>query len=167
MRWIAVVLVLALLALVPACEKREQKFGSFKVGAPAPDFVLPDMTGKPVRLSDFRGKVVLLEFWTTWCPPCKLAIPELNDLYTKYKDSNLVILSVSMDEDIGIVKDFMEEYEILFPVLFDDKGIFENFGVYTIPTALVIDEEGMVLEHHMGYAPGIFEELLEKVKDRL
>jgi len=166
MRWILVVLALALVALSPACQKKEE-FVALRAGAPAPDFVLSDLDGKPVRLSDFRGKVVLLEFWATWCPPCKLAIPELNDLQAKYAGSNLAILAVSVDEDVDIVKDFMKDSEISFRVLFDDKRAADKFGVYTIPTALVIDERGMVLEHHMGYAPGIFDALLDGVKDRL
>lgn len=165
-RLLSLVLVLTVLTLVAGCKKKE-KPPELKFGAPAPDFVLNDLSGKAVRLSDYKGKIVLLEFWATWCPPCKLAIPELNELHEKYADSNLVILAVSMDEDIDSVKDFVADYDVIFPVLFDDKKISESFGIYTIPTALVLDEEGIVIQYHLGYAPGIFEELLKDVKDRL
>jgi thiol-disulfide isomerase/thioredoxin len=135
-----------------------------KVGLPAPDFVLNDLAGKPVRLSDLKGKVVLIEFWTTWCPPCKMAIPELNALQRKYMDREFVILSISTDEDISTVRSYVEENDVRFPVLFDDKNVNVSYRIYTIPTVVVVDENGLVLKHHRGFAPGIFEELLKDVR---
>ena len=135
-----------------------------KAGLPAPDFVLNDLDGRPVRLSDLRGKVVLIEFWATWCPPCTMAIPELNALQRKYMDRDFLILSISTDEDISTVRSYVEENEVLFPVLFDDKNVNSSYGVYNIPTVVIIDENGIVLKNHMGFAPGIFEELLKDVR---
>lgn len=163
---LALALSLALLALLLACKKKEE-FAPLKKGAPAPDFALKDMSGNLVRLSDFKGKVVLIEFWATWCPPCKMAIPELNELQARHAGSNLVILGISIDESREIVQDFMEDNEISYTVLFDDQNLVEKYGVYTIPTALVIDPQGNIVEHHLGYGPGIFEQLLEGVKDSL
>jgi peroxiredoxin len=159
----ALALSLALLVLLVACEKKEES-APLKKGGPAPDFALKDMGGELVRLSDLKGKVVLMEFWATWCPPCKMAIPELNELQARHEGSNLAILAISIDENREIVEDFMEENEMSFTVLYDDEGVVENYGVYTIPTTLVIDARGNVVEHHMGYAPGIFEQLLEEVE---
>ncbi|MEJ2324220.1 MAG: TlpA disulfide reductase family protein, partial [Nitrospirota bacterium] len=92
---LALALSLALLALLLACKKKEE-FAPLKKGAPAPDFALKDMSGNLVKLSDFKGKVVLIEFFATWCPPCKMAIPELNELQARHAGSNLVILGISI-----------------------------------------------------------------------
>ncbi len=162
----ALALSLVLLALLLGCKKKEE-YILLKIGGPAPDFSLKDMSGKLVRLSELKGKVVLIEFWATWCPPCKMAVPELNELQAEHANSNLVILGISIDEDRKLLEDFMEDNEILYTVLYDDNGIFENYGVYTVPTALVIDVQGNVVEHHLGYAPGIFEQLLEGVEGSL
>lgn len=162
----ALALSLVLLALLLGCKKKEE-YIPLKKGGPAPDFSLKDMSGKLVRLSELKGKVVLIEFWATWCPPCKMAVPELNELQAEHANSNLVIIGISIDEDRKLLEDFMEDNEILYTVLYDDNGIFENYGVYTVPTALVIDVQGNVVEHHLGYAPGIFEQLLEGVEGSL
>ena len=162
MRWTVAALALVFLALFAGCDTKSTP--SMKTGLPAPDFVLNDLDGRPVRLSDLKGKVVLIEFWATWCPPCTMAIPELNALQRKYMDRDFVILSISTDEDISTVRSYVEENDVLFPVLFDDKNVNSSYGVYTIPTVVIIDENGIVLKNHMGFAPGIFEELLKDVR---
>lgn len=93
-----------------------------------------------------------------------MAIPELNALQRKYMDRDFVILSISMDKDISAVRSYVEEHDVWFPVLFDDKGVDSSYGVYNIPTVVIIDENGLVLKYHTGFAPGIFEELLRDVR---
>jgi peroxiredoxin len=159
MEWIRVALVIALLTIAIGCNLYTP---GIKSGEPAPDFVLNDLNGNPIRLSDFLGKIVILEFWATWCPPCKIAIAELNELQAKQMDEEFVILSISIDEEVSTVKSFMEDYYIMYPVLFDDKGISYTYAAYNIPTTTVIGKDGRVLKHHIGYSPGVIEELLQE-----
>ncbi len=157
-----IALVLALLLTLADCKQETPRI---KSGEPAPDFVLNDISGNPVRLSDFRGKFVVLEFWATWCPPCKLAIADLNELQAKQMEEEFVLLSISTDWEISTVESFMEDYYITYPVLFDDKGVSNIFGAYQLPTTVVIGKDGRVLKRHLGYAPGVIEELLIEAID--
>jgi peroxiredoxin len=159
MKRIAVVLAIVMFSLVAGCKEKPQRVVS---GAEAPDFVLNDISGKPVRLSDFRGKVVLLEFWATWCAPCVMAIPELNELQEKYLDEDFVMLAVSADDDIEALESFYEEYHITYPVLFDDKGVNNDFGIYSLPTSIIIGKDGKISKRHMGYAPDVLDELVSE-----
>lgn len=127
----------------------------------APGFTLQDLNGKSVSLSDYRGKVVVLEFWATWCPPCRAAIPGLETLHNKYKAQGLVILAVSMDisEDWNFVKSFVKDYRMTYPVLKGTDAVASQYRVRAIPLLLVLDKKGNIVKQHVGYIP---EEDLEK-----
>lgn len=159
MRNITAVVILIFLAVLSGCEKKIPAIGST-----APDFVLKDLNGKPVSLSDYRGKVVVLEFWATWCPPCSSAVPDLIDLYVKYKNRGGVLLAVSVDEDVFALKSFVKAYGIIYPVLFDDKNIDDMYGIHNIPTTLIIDREGRLVKKHLGYTPHMYEILSEDIE---
>lgn len=156
-RWayLRLFLVLAVSSLATsACERagREVPFaedeGVPRVGSVAPDFTLHDLAGSPVTLSTLRGKVVLVNFWATWCVPCKREMPSMEILYQELKDRGLEILAVSSDPAGGLdetVRPFVEEYKLTFPILLDET--FEVniwFGVRGIPTSFLIDQEGRV-----------------------
>jgi|ERR1700683_1821024 cytochrome c biogenesis protein CcmG/thiol:disulfide interchange protein DsbE len=117
----------------------------------APDFDLRDASGKSVKLSDFKGKVVLLNFWATWCGGCKVEIPELIEFQNKYKDRGFEVIGVSNDEDgWKIVKPFMGGKKINYTVVLGDDEICKVYGVEAMPVTLLIDREGRVAASHEG-----------------
>jgi peroxiredoxin len=122
---------------------------------PAPDFELPDVNGKKVKLSDFKGKVIILNFWATWCPPCRAEIPGFIELYKKYKDKGVEIIGISLDE--GGVKDvvpFMKEFGINYHILIGNYKVTQDYGgIRGIPTTFVIDKKGNIRAKYVGYRP--------------
>jgi len=137
-------------------------------GPLAPDFSLNDMSGNKVSLKQFQGKVVLLDFWATWCPPCRTSIPDLVELYEKYKKKGLVVLGISMDSRVRVnderLKHFGKILEINYPILRHDLNIVENyFGKKTpsLPTMYVIDRKGRVRDIFEGHDPETLKKSLE------
>ena len=120
-------------------------------GKEAPDFELVTLKGKKVKLSDFKGKVVLLNFWATWCPPCREEMPIFKRVYRKYKEKGFEILAVSTDTDPRVVKRFVKEFGIEFPVLIDKEGkVMRLYQVQGLPTSFLIDREGRVVKVRLG-----------------
>ena len=119
---------------------------------PAPSFLLKDLSGRPVSLSDFKGRVVLLDFWATWCPPCRESIPALVKLYDEYESRGLQVLGISMDDDASDVERFVRENRIRYPVLLGgESNIGALYRVRGIPTLYILDEEGRAVRHWVGY----------------
>lgn len=117
----------------------------------AQDFTITDLDGNEVSLSDFRGKKVFLNFWATWCPPCKAEMPEIEKVYQETKDSDLVILAVEIGEPLDTVKTFIEDNKYNFKVLLDsDKDIATTYGISAIPTSFFIDEDGNIISKRVG-----------------
>ena len=111
----------------------------------AADFTLQDLRGQPWTLKDLRGKVVVVNFWATWCPPCRKEMPDLQSLYKKYKDKGLVILAVS-DEDLSKVKPFVAEQDVKYPVLLDPgRKVNDLFQIQGIPRSFVYDRDGKLV----------------------
>ena len=121
----------------------------------APAWELKNTDGKLVKSSDFAGKVVILDFWATWCPPCKAEIPGFVDLQKKYGEKGLVVIGVSLDEQgPAVVKPFMRRFGMNYPVVMGDEKIVQDFGgVSAIPTTFIIDKSGNIAAKHVGYAP--------------
>lgn len=123
---------------------------------PAPDFTLPDLDGERVTLSDLRGKVVLLNFWATWCPPCRREIPDLSRIYTAYKDRGLVVLGVSWDNlSKKQIKTFVRNYKVTYPILHGTQSELSEIGkAYRwqgyLPTTYLIDRKGYIQEVYVG-----------------
>ena len=140
-------------------------------GLPAPNFSLPDLDGKMVSLSDYRGKVVLLNIWATWCPPCVEEMPSMEKLYQELQGEGFEILAVSIDESgAQDVLPFMKKHKLSFPALIDSrgtlKGLYQTTGV---PESFIIDKDGILVEKVIGprdwavpEAIGFFRNLIRK-----
>jgi len=115
------------------------------------DFELQDLSGETRSLSDFRGKVVFLNFWATWCGPCRFEMPSMERLYQRFKDAGLEIVAVNLQEDRSSVKRFVDEYDLSFPILLDTTGrVGATYGARSIPTTYIVDREGFVLAGTIG-----------------
>jgi peroxiredoxin len=121
----------------------------------APDFSLPDLGGKTVRLSDSAGKVRLVDFWATWCAPCREEIPGFKDLYAKYKDQGFELIAISMDEEGDkVVRPFVEKMAIPYTNLIGTDAVGEAFGgILGYPSAFLIDREGKIVSRYVGAVP--------------
>lgn len=136
----------------------------------APDFTLHDLEGEPVSLKHYLGNIVLLDFWATWCPPCKVSIPELVDLQKRYKDRDLVVLGVSVDDprqtDNDSLKVFKRKFRINYKILrSNDRMLGEYFGTqqFSIPTMFIIDRDGKIADKLVGFQAGALERSLKKL----
>ena len=120
----------------------------------APNFSLVDTKGKKISLSDFKGKVVIIDFWATWCPPCRRGIPDLIDLQKEYK-GKLAIIGVSLDTDSKKdVVPFIKNYGINYPVVYGNAQIVGEYGnIQAIPTSFIIDKDGNIVNKHVGLVP--------------
>ncbi len=123
------------------------------INKPAPPFKLLDLNGNEVSLSDFKDKMIILDFWATWCPPCVKEIPHFIELYKEYKDQGLAMLGISVDrQGIDIVKAFKQKYKINYPVLMADNQVVTAYGnIRGIPTTFVIDPAGKIRQVYVGY----------------
>ncbi|GER93051.1 thioredoxin [hot springs metagenome] len=121
-------------------------------GQKAPDFTLKDLNGNDVSLSLFKGKVVLLNFWATWCPPCKAEIPSMNKLQQMFENKGLIILAVSTDKAVVDVKDFIKNNPVNFKVVVDYNLKVSRllYKVFMIPTTFLIDKKGVIVKKYFG-----------------
>jgi len=120
------------------------------------NFTLKDLDGKDVSLASFKGKVVLLDFWATWCGPCKIEIPWFMEFHQKYKDRGFTVVGISSDDTIDKLKPFAAEYKMNYPVLqgLGRDDVHDAFGpVYGLPTTLLIGRDGRICKTHMGLKP--------------
>ena len=118
-----------------------------------PDFTLEDMDGESYTLSDYRGKVVMVNFWATWCPPCRRELPSMETLYQAFKDDSFTILAINQWESPDHVFAYMGQLEVFpsFPIIFDrDSAVSQTFGVKGLPTTVLIDKRGRVVYRAVG-----------------
>jgi peroxiredoxin len=137
----------------PPSEVREIRSGSRpSVGNPAPDFTLPALGGNTVRLSDYRGKVVFLNFWATWCAPCREEMPYMDYLYQGLKGRDFEMLAVSIDtKGADLVQSFVTSYHLTFPVLLDaDQRVYRLYGLTGVPETFVINKKGDIILEVIG-----------------
>lgn len=121
--------------------------------SPSPDFTLPNLGGEKVSLKDFRGKLLLLNFWASWCLPCREEMPAMERLYQKYKDRGFVILGVNLKDDKKSAVAFVRELKITFPIAFDPDGEAGRlYGAWGLPTTYLIDANGIALARAWGPA---------------
>jgi len=123
-----------------------------QLGAAA-DFTLPKLDGTNLSLNELKGKVIILDFWATWCPPCRKMIPDLQKLYTRYKDQGLEVVGISLDEGSPeSVKSFVENVKIDYHIVLGNREVSKAYGqINAIPTTFIIDKEGMIRDKHIGF----------------
>ncbi len=144
------------------CTKKEQ---SSTTGA-APNFTLEDMAGNAVSLKELKGKVVMLDFWATWCPPCRASIPGLERLHKTYGPKGLVVLAISLDQgDWDSVKSFLTEYGVTYTVLKGTETVADTYLVRSIPMIVMVDKEGNLRKRLIGY--GVEDEVEQVIKTLL
>lgn len=123
---------------------------SIAIGSPAPNFELATLDGETFSLSQLRGKAVIVNFWATWCPPCKEEMPLLQQYYAA-RSVDLVVLGVDVMETVDLVKPFAGRMEITFPVLLDEKGqVYDLYRLRGLPTSFFLDSEGVLRAMHIG-----------------
>ena len=137
-------------------------------GQTAPDFALKSSTGENMRLSEYRGDVVMVNFWATWCGPCRQEMPLLDELYQRYSRVGFNLLGVNIDDDSRRAMQMIEELGVNFPVLFDaSKKVSELYDVDAMPVTVIIDREGTVRYVHQGYKPGYEDKYLTEIRTLL
>jgi peroxiredoxin len=134
----------------------------------APDFTLRTMNGPNMRLAEQRGRVVMVNFWATWCGPCRQEMPQLDRLYQKYKSSGFVLLGVNVDDDSRKAADVAGKLGVSFPVLLDtDKAVSKLYDLSTMPSTVIIDRDGKVRYVHRGYLNGYEENYDKQIRELL
>ena len=151
--------------------KRVHNLEQIKDRSPAPEFTLPNPAGKKVSLKDFRGKLVLLNFWASWCAPCREEMPAMERLYQRYKDQGFVILGVNVKDDKKSALSFLKELKITFPIAFDPQGeVGLLYGAWGLPVTYLIDTRGTAIARAWGPAdwdsPGAQQLISELLKER-
>lgn len=133
---------------------------------PAPDFTLKSRSGENVRLEDLRGQVVMLNFWASWCGPCRQEMPLMDELYEQYKDLGFTILAVNVDENREDALRFLDKVPVSYPILYDPESrVSERYEVQAMPTTVMIDRDGNARYLHHGYQAGYEEDYERQIRE--
>jgi peroxiredoxin len=162
---VATVGVLLVGRVAVATEHLFEAMGMAKVsGKAAPDFTLPDIDGQHISLQEYRGKVIFLNFWATWCIPCREEMPALEQLHQKYQSKGLVVVAINLKESAEQVKGFFQKHTLSFPALLDHNGtIFREYLVAGMPTTYLIDRDSQILARGIGARDWTRPEALELI----
>lgn len=138
------------------------------LGKAAPDFALRSSRGENIRLSEHSGEVVIVNFWSTWCGPCRQEMPRLDELYSKYRRAGLVLLGISIDYQRERASEMAETLKVAYPVLFDElRSVSRAYGVDDLPVTLLIDRQGVIRFVSEGYKPGYENRYAEQLRELL
>jgi len=140
------VAILLLMITAPAFANASQ------VGSVAPDFSLPDLTGKTINLQKLKGKVVLLDFWMPWCEPCREEFPALDALYKKYRNNGLEIIGINLDDSETRLHEFLQKVPVSFTIVIDKKDrTRKSYSLEILPSAFIVGKDGVIRYVHIGY----------------
>jgi len=148
---VILIMVLASGLLISGCVRTEE---STRIGGQAPDFKLSDLDGKSVSLKDFRGSPILINFWASWCEPCRNEMPLLQEIFEEWSDDGLVVMAINTGESRTAVQAFMQNNNLSLPVLLDtQQATTQKYGIFFFPTTLFIDEDGIIQKKIIGAFP--------------
>jgi peroxiredoxin len=157
---LAPVILCGVLSFLPHCGKNVKEPGL------APDFSLKTLEGQEITLASLKGKVVLIDFWATWCGPCRESIPHLVDLYKNYRAMGFEVIGVSVDKgEAEMVRRFSKSMDIPYPILIASEEVTRSYAVTALPTTFLIDREGTIQERVIGFNSNIAKALAAKVKE--
>ncbi len=146
--------------LLPHCSKE----GKAPSPALAPDFTLKTLDGQEMTLSKLKGKVVLLDFWATWCAPCRAAIPHLINLQKTYQEKGVEVIGMNMDKgDVETVRRFVKSMDIPYPIMLTPEEVSRNYGVTGLPTTILIDKEGRIRQKLLGFTSEISKQITSTI----
>ncbi len=169
MKKIPVLFILLISVFVISCNTK--KAASPVIGGEAPLFKEKTLDGNKISLNDYRGKVVIIEFWATWCPPCKESIPVIEAIQEKYAPRGLSIIGISLDEGPGVeekVSAFRDAYKIGYPIIIDSDGkISSRYRVSSIPTFFILDKNLKIAKVYRGYTPQMGEHISKDIESLL
>ncbi|MCX7794587.1 MAG: TlpA family protein disulfide reductase [Thermodesulfovibrionales bacterium] len=161
MRWKGFLLLLIFFVFL-SCKR-----AVIQEGKALPDLSFKNINGELIRLHDLKGKVLIIEFWATWCEACREAVPDLIEIYKSNRDKGFELISVSIDEGgdyIKRIKDFIDEYKIPYPVAVDGITLSRKFGVYTIPSIFIVNRDGILVKRFPGYFPDFANRIDNEIK---
>lgn len=132
----------------------------------APDFTLKSVTGENLRLSEYRGEVVLINFWASWCGPCRQEMPILSELHDKYRALGFTVLGINVEADSGKARKLLQELPVSFPVVFDaDSVVSRQYDVVAMPSTVLVDRDGNIRFLHKGYKAGLEAVYQQQIRD--
>jgi peroxiredoxin len=138
---------------------------SLQTGAPAPAFELNSNSGKPVSLADLKGQIVLVNFWASWCGPCRQEMPILEQLNHQYRNKGVALIGVNVEPDSALATNWLKATPVTFPILFDvDSKVSKLYEVQGMPNTVILDRKGIVRYIHRGYTPGAENEYLDQIR---
>lgn len=139
--------------------------GASATQGPAPDFTLKSNSGKNLKLSELRGQVVLINFWASWCGPCRQEMPALEELHKRYASLGFTVLGVNVEQDPSKAQTLLKDIPVSFPVLFDTQNsVSKQYNVKAMPTTVIVDRNGNMRYLHKGYQPGYEQQYAEQVR---
>lgn len=143
--------ILSILFVAVACKQKDEQFALPKPGSAAIHFTCQDLKGQTWNLDRIKGKIVLLRFWTDWCPHCRYEMPVIENYYRKWNKEGFVVLAVNVKQRSQVAEAFTAQFDLTFPILIDSDGkLTRKYGVHTIPTNFLIDRQGIVREICIG-----------------
>jgi thiol-disulfide isomerase/thioredoxin len=160
LKWLILLILCGTLAFFPHCSKNVKESGL------APDFSLKTLEGQEVTLASLKGKVVLIDFWATWCGPCRESIPHLVDLYKSYREKGFEVVGISVDKgEAEVVRRFSKAMGIPYPILIASEEVTRNYAVTALPTTILVDRKGRIREKVIGFNSNIAKLLTARVKE--
>ena len=151
--------------LIGALSLAAANVGAVTLQEAAPDFTLKSLEGSNLRLNEYRGQVVLINFWASWCGPCRQEMPLLDRLHHRYEDTGFAVLGVNVEGVAGPAADIVQKTNVTFPILIDDgQKVSEMYNLQAMPSTVVVDRDGVVRYIHHGYKPGDEAKYVEVVK---
>lgn len=175
-RLLSIVALVCAAGLLLSCGSKQPEAGDegrpfgTQIGYQAPAFDLPQIGGEgQLKLADLRGKVVLLSFWASWCGPCRVEVPALEQAWAAVKDKDVVIVGVSIDDTPADAQGFLRMFPVTYPMLLDVGGgqIGNDWQVMSLPTTIIIDKQGVVRRRHIGYTPQQLRDTLAEIDELL